>query len=82
MKNLIKTLFFGYLPLGWKRLLRAITFSWVAVLVVNIITFSGYEEERFVGYRNEYILMAILVIVVSMILSYVISGFIKQKKTP
>lgn len=82
MKNLIKTLFFGYLPLGWKRLFRAITFSFVVVFVVNIIMFSGYEEERIVGYRNEYILMAILVIVVSMILSYVISGFIKQKKTP
>mgnify|MGYP003145207713 CR=1 FL=1 len=74
MKNLIKTLFFGYLPLGWKRLFRAITFSWVAVLVVNIIIYSYVREE--------FTLWIILVIGVSMILSYVISGFIKQKKTP
>ena len=74
MKHLVKTLFFGYLPLGWKRLFRAITFSWVAVLVVNIIIYSYVREE--------FTLWIILVIGVSMILSYVISGFIKQKKTP
>jgi hypothetical protein len=25
---MIKTLFFGYLPLGWKRLFRAVIFGW------------------------------------------------------
>ena len=74
MKHLVKTLFFCYLPLGWKRLFRAITFSWVAVLVVNIIIYSYVREE--------FTLWIILVIGVSMILSYVIIGFIKQKKTP
>ncbi len=74
MKNLIKTLFFGYLPLGWKRLFRAITFSFVVVFGVDIIMLSHNKQE--------HIFLTILVIVVSMILSYVISGFIKQKKTP
>mgnify|MGYP000396145778 CR=1 FL=1 len=73
MKNLIKTFFFGYLPLGWKRLFRAITFSWVAVLVVNIILTYPYHID-------DFIFGIILGIGVSMILSYVISGFIKQKK--
>ena len=74
MKNLLKTLFFGYLPLGWKRLFRAITFSWVAVLVLDFIDIKRYAEDN--------ILWTILVIGVSINLSYVISGFIKQKKTP
>ena len=72
MKNLLKTLFFGYLPLGWKRLFRAITFSWVAVLVLDFIDIKRYAEDN--------ILWTILVIGVSINLSYVISGFIKQKK--
>jgi hypothetical protein len=72
MKNLIKTFFFGYLPLGWKRLFRAITFSWVAVLVLDFIDIKRYAEDN--------ILWTILVIGVSINLSYVISGFIKQKK--
>tara|TARA_B100000767_G_C19517433_1_gene431015 strand:- start:33 stop:260 length:228 start_codon:yes stop_codon:yes gene_type:complete len=75
MKHLIKTLFFGYLPLGWKRLLRVATFGWVAFFVVNFILTYPYNID-------DDIFGIILVIVVSMILSYVISGFIKQKKTP
>jgi len=72
MKHLIKTLFFGYLPLGWKRLFRAITFSFVVVLVLDFIDIKRYAEDN--------ILWTILVIGVSINLSYVISGFIKQKK--
>ena len=73
MKNLLKTLFFDYLPLGWKRLLRAITFSWVAFFVVNFILTYPYHID-------DFIFGIILGIGVSMILSYVISGFIKQEK--
>ena len=72
MKNLIKTFFFGYLPLGLKRLFRVITFSFVVLVVLN---YDGGEIRE-----DEFIFLTILVIGVSMILSYVISGFIKQKK--
>jgi hypothetical protein len=73
MKHLIKTLFFGYLPLGWKRLFRVITFS----LVVLFVYFA--LENNF-SYWDFYFPLIILSIGVSMILSYVISGFINQKK--
>lgn len=73
MKHLLKTLFFGYLPLGWKRLFRVATFSWVAFFVFNLIVTYPYNID-------DIIFGIILGIGVSMILSYVISGFIKQKK--
>ena len=75
MKNLLKTLFFGYLPLGWKRLFRVITFSLVVCCVYLL-------EHYYPRNTDDFIFNIIFIIVVSMILSYVISGFIKQKKTP
>ena len=74
MKNLLKTLFFGYLPLGWKRLFRVATFSWVVFVIVEL------QIDELNDVDGELIILTILGIGVSMILSYVISGFIKQKK--
>jgi len=70
MKHLIKTLFFGYLPLGWKRLFRVIPFSLVVWYVYLAFKYPS----------NIYLFEFVCIIGVSMILSYVISGFINQKK--
>ena len=75
MKHLIKTFFFGYLPLGGKRLFRVATFSWVVFVIVEL-RIDGLND-----FDEEFIFLTILGIGVSMILSYVISGFIKQKQT-
>lgn len=71
MKHLIKTLFFGYLPLGWKRLFRAIMFFWVFYWVVLLFIDGWVSTDLFIS-SSVFILLITL--------SYVISGFIKQKK--
>ena len=75
MKHLLKTLFFGYLPLGWKRLLRAIMFFWVFYWGVLFIDY-GWSDYKFDKIVPPFSLGFILLIT----LSYVIRGFIKQEK--
>jgi hypothetical protein len=70
MKHLLNTLFFGYLPLGWKRLCRVITFAWW-VLEYFLYPYSNEFDKIGVGFIG---------IGVSMVISYVITGFIKQEK--
>jgi hypothetical protein len=70
MKNLLNTLCFGYLPLGWKRVFRVITFVWVVIFFIRT---CGMKRE------NDLIFL-IIGAIGSMLLSYVITGFIKQKK--
>jgi len=77
MKHLIKTLFFGYLPLGWKRLLRVATFGVWFWIIFSQFLYSGLDRELLILAP----LALIGVIATASILSYVISGFIKQKKT-
>lgn len=67
---MIKTLFFGHLPLGWKRLFRVITFVWCTMWSVGLIK----------RYDDDYIAMFLIGLSVSMLLSFIISGFILQKK--
>ena len=79
MKNLIKTLFFGYLPLGWKRLFRVASFGWVLFILYSI---NDIGIEKLLTNEKDLFYLLLLYVISPFILSYVISGFIKQKKTP
>tara|TARA_B110001450_G_scaffold101057_1_gene95736 strand:+ start:137 stop:349 length:213 start_codon:yes stop_codon:yes gene_type:complete len=68
---MIKLFFFGTLPLGWKRFLRAISFVWAVVHLYNAFDF-GFND------RDGRIFL-LLSFGVPMILSYAISGFFGKK---
>jgi len=70
MKHLLNTLFFGYLPLGWKRVFRVITFVWVVVFFIRTCI-REIEDD---------LIFLIIGAIGSILLSYVITGFIKQEK--
>ncbi len=73
---MIKTLFFGHLPLGWKRLLRVITFGFFIFYLFLTLDDLQYHHRLI----SEGSVGLISTIVISMSLSYVVSGFILQGK--
>ena len=75
MKHLIKTLFFGYLPLGLKRLFRVATFGWWIWFFSN--NFDWYFTPP---YHSRVVTELFILIFSPFILSYLISGFINQEK--
>jgi hypothetical protein len=99
MKHLLNTLFFGYFPLGWKRVFRVIAF--VLFLWWLIASIMAINERGNLNFTNEpggvwhgtsyagisltwlaeiqiYLVFGVLFFT---LLSYVITGFIKQEKT-
>ena len=71
---MLKSLFFGYLSLGWKRLFRAILFFWVLYWGIKFIDY-GWKDYKFDKIFPTFSLGIILLIT----LSYIISGFIINK---
>lgn len=65
---MIKELFFGYLSLGWKRLLRVLSILIVLFLSIGSIT----QPET--GFKIGLIASPFVIIIIS----YVISGFVKR----
>ncbi len=77
MKHLLLILFFGYLPLGWKRLFRVASFGWF-LFILHAINDIGIESLLTNEINLFYLLL--LYVISPFILSYLINGFIKQKK--
>ena len=74
---MLKTLFFGHLPLGWKRLFRGITFAWCVFFQINGFFNWNDGESFFYNIGGIFLLIGISV---SMTLSYIINGFVLQYK--
>ena len=80
---MIRTLFFGYLPLGWKRLFRAVIFGWCVWWFCASIYAFRENDGNFEFDRKWLIGVQIITffgLLFLMLLSYIISGFILQNK--
>ena len=75
---MLKLLFFGHLSLGWKRLCRAIVLLYVFFFIAYL---NFYLEGLVLIFIEEIIVIyLVLPILFSMLVSYVVSGFVLQKK--
>lgn len=80
MKNLFNNLFFSYFPYGWRRLFRTIMFGWFVFCFIGGYQLQGKERyESF--WDNTGLRWFMLGTIGLMLLSYIITGFIKQKKS-
>ena len=80
---MIKTLFFGYLTLGWKRLFRAVIFGlcvWWLCASVDAVTDSDWRFSVYYNWLIEVQIITFVGLLSLMLLSYIISGFILQNK--
>ena len=76
MKNLFNNLFFSYFPYGWRRLFRTIMFGWFVFCF-----FYSFYQGAYSFWDSETIIWFPFGFISLMLLSYIITGFIKQKKS-
>lgn len=85
MKDLFNNLFFGYFPYGWRRLFRTIMFFWFFMSSLFMYgtyrTIKEYRRNQHPVWDNEGFVFLVFGITGLMLLSYIITGFIKQKKS-
>ena len=76
MKHLLNTLFFGYLPLKWRRLIRTIfTMAYLTLVVCIYIDGIGGIEINEFNFSYFYLIVFIPIISIALI-SWVVKPFV------